>query len=110
VGFVLWLVFGVLTSSPPYQQAMALAQQDQRATAALGSPVEGGRFVSGNITVNNDTGHAELVIPVSGPKGAGKLDVVADKSGERWVLEQALLTVDGTGETIDLLENLAEDL
>ena len=26
--FVLSLVFGVLKSSPPYQQAMALAQQD----------------------------------------------------------------------------------
>jgi hypothetical protein len=108
--FLLSLVFGVLKSSPPYRQAMSLAQQDARVTAALGSPIEASRFISGNIQVSGNSGSAEFRIPISGPKAAGVLEVSATRSGERWVLEKAELTVTGTGERIDLLESAAPDV
>lgn len=106
--FVLWLVFGLLKSSEPYRLAMTMAQADARVAAALGEPVEPSRFLTGNIEVSGDTGHAELTIPLSGPKGRGSLHVVANMSGGRWVVEEAVLTVGQSGERIDFLDQSGE--
>ena len=72
--------------------------------AALGTPIEEGFFVVGNLEVNGSGGFAELAIPVSGPKASGTLYVVADKSGPNWYFSTLELAVEDTGEWIDLLE------
>jgi len=101
---VLWLVFGLLKSSEPYKRAMEMAQGDPRVAAALGEPVEASRVLVGNIEETGETGHAELSIPLCGPKGRGTLSVVANKSRGRWIIEEAVLTVTESDETIDLLK------
>lgn len=106
--FVLWLVFGILKSSEPYKLAMTMAQADARVAAALGAPIEPSRFLTGNIEASDGVGHAELTILLSGPKGRGSLEVVANMSGGRWVVEKAVLTVDQSPERIDLLDQSEE--
>jgi hypothetical protein len=74
-------------------------------TAALGSPVEPGLFTySGNISDAGPIGHAEVVFPISGPKGSGTVYLVADKSGGKWEFKVLEVTLDGTETPINLLD------
>ena len=60
-------------------------------------------MVGGQVNVNNDTGTANLNYSVSGPKGKGVIRVTGEKAGGAWTYSLMQLTVEGTGETIDLL-------
>src|SRR5262249_1138648 len=66
VGAIVAAVFGSMKSSDPYRFAMQTAAQDSRVAAKLGSPVHAGWLISGNISLNNDSGKADLSIPVRG--------------------------------------------
>ncbi|MDJ0819622.1 MAG: cytochrome c oxidase assembly factor Coa1 family protein [Desulfobacterales bacterium] len=106
VGFIvgiLALVFGMMKSSDAYKDALAMAQENQYVQEALGSPIEAGLLVMGNINVNGSSGHADLAIPVSGPYGEGTIYVVASKSAGRWTLLNLVTEIAATNERIDLL-------
>ena len=81
---VLALVFGSMKASEPYKYALDLAQHSPAVIERLGEPIEAGMFVSGNIQVDLAGGHADLAIPISGPKGKGTVYVVAEKIAGRW--------------------------
>jgi len=66
-------VFGMIKSSEPYKHALAQAQSNPQVVAAVGTPIKASFFAGGNINLNNDAGNADLVIPVTGPKGAGTI-------------------------------------
>lgn len=104
-GFALLVVsaFGIMKSSDAYKDAMARVTADTAVQAALGTPIEAGRFVTGNINVNGPSGQANLSIPVSGPKGKAKVQVVATKSAGKWMFSTLVVETEGTGERIDLL-------
>lgn len=97
VGFV----FGVMKTSEPYKFAVARAQADTRVQEALGTPVKTGAIVSGSTNDSGGTGKADLSIPLSGPKGAGTLYVVGEKSGGQWTYSKLTVQVNG-GAAIDL--------
>jgi len=96
-------IFGTIKSSDVYQLALARAQENTAAVAALGSPIEAGFFVSGSINVSGPSGSADLSIPVSGPKGSGTLYVVAKKSAGVWEFTTLELEVADSGGRIDIL-------
>jgi hypothetical protein len=102
------LFFGLqfaFKSSDAYKNAVARVQADPVVTAALGSPVEPGLFTySGNISDAGPIGHAEVVFPISGPKGSGTVYLVADKSGGKWEFKVLEVTLDGTETPINLLD------
>jgi hypothetical protein len=103
IGAIMALVFGAMKSSDVYKTAVARAKADDRVTAALGTPIREGMFVSGSTNASGGSGEADLAIPLSGPKGKGKLYVVATKSAGTWEFSKLLLEVEG-GEKIDLNE------
>ena len=102
---ILAFVFGMMKSSDAYKDALAIAKENQYVQEAIGSPIEAGLLVMGNINVNGSSGHADLAIPVSGPQGSGTLYVVASKSAGRWTMLQLIMDTKETDERIDLLEN-----
>ena len=104
IGVILAVVFGAIKSSDAYTTALHTAQQDPRVIAALGTPIEGGFLVTGNINVHNDRGTAQLDFPISGPKGKAKVHAEADKPGGKWEYSVMQVHVDG-GSTIDLLQH-----
>ena len=71
--FIFKGVLGLLEKSPPYQDGIARAQSSAEVKAALGEPIETDGMVSGNINYSNDTGSADLTVPIKGPKGTGTL-------------------------------------
>ena len=101
---VVTMAFGMIKSSGPYEEAVAAARGDTAVVAALGLPIEEGFFVMGSIEVSPSSGYAELAIPISGPKGGGTIFVVAEKYSGTWTYDQMEVSVDATGEWIDLLD------
>jgi hypothetical protein len=80
---------------PAIAEAMALAQKSAEAGAALGEPIRAGWFVTGAVRNDRRAGFALLTIPVQGSRGRGKLNVVANRVGERWNLESVALRMNG---------------
>ena len=97
------IVFGMMKSSDAYKEAIAMAKSNPYVQEALGSPIEEGMLVMGNINVSGSSGHADLAIPVSGPQGSGTVYVVASKSAGRWTMLTLVVDIRSTNERIDLL-------
>jgi Cytochrome oxidase complex assembly protein 1 len=88
--------------SEPYQYALSLAQHSQVVVEKLGTPISAGRFTGGNLNYENDDADADLLIPVHGSRGEGKVHVVGSKRPGKWRCSELLFVTDRTGETIDL--------
>ena len=104
VGLAVYLVFGLIKSSGPYTEAMEYVSSKPAVTEALGEPIEATFWVTGNVNIENDTGRADLAIPISGPRGDGTIYVEADRSAGQWRLTSVVVEIEQTGERIDLLE------
>ena len=94
-------VFGVLKSTDVYKTALTRAKENSRVTAALGTPIHDGMFVSGNTRVTGGSGQANLAIPISGPNGKGTIYAEATKSAGEWNFSKLAVKIDN-GEMIDL--------
>lgn len=77
-----------LRSSDATKLAIRTAESNPVLVESLGSPLKAGLFLSGNIDVTPVTGHAELAIPISGPKGTGTIYAEARKWDGLWHLER----------------------
>lgn len=95
-------VFGLIKQSDPYRQGLAAAQRHPAVIAALGSPIEPGFFASGNISVDDASGEAELAIPISGPRGKGTLYVEGEKVRGLWTYAHLEVAIEGSPQRIDL--------
>jgi hypothetical protein len=102
VFFIVAIVFGALKSSDAYKMALARAKADPRVVNALGSPIKDGLFISGKTNVSGTSGQADLTVPISGPNGNGTLYFVASKFAGEWTFSKLMVTVEKTGEKIDL--------
>lgn len=100
---VITFVFGMMKQSSAYSEALEIARADPAVVAALGTPIEDGFMVSGNISENGPSGRAELSIPVSGPRGTATIYVEADKSAGAWKFKTLIAELDAGNERIDLL-------
>jgi len=106
VGFFATIFMVVETSfrkSDSYAQALAKARRNPLVIERFGQPLDPGWFGSGNIQVNGPSGSADFEIPITGPKGKGKIYVVAKKSAGRWSFETLEVEAEGEQERINLL-------
>lgn len=104
-GFCVILSFGVLYvigQSGPGDIAFEAAKKSEILREALGEPMEKGWLVNGNVSINNDTGNADLTIPVSGPKGSASVHAVATMVDGVWRFTEVKATIGGRPEPVDL--------
>jgi cytochrome oxidase complex assembly protein 1 len=98
-GLFLWgtlrFVNQMFRSSEPYQAAVQKVEQSPLVAKRLGQPIQIGDIASGNLSTSNTTGHARLSIPISGPLGKGRIIVIAQKFGSRWIYHLIEVRVDG---------------
>jgi len=106
VVLIVTIVFGVIKSSDVYKGALVRAKADPAVEMALGTPIEEGLFVMGNINVSGSSGEANLAIPISGPDDKATIYVVAEKSAGRWIFLTLVVEIKTTGERIDLLKEI----
>ena len=105
VGGFIAAVFGLIKSSEPYQHAVELVTHDPQVAAMLGAPIQTGWLVTGSIHLENDSGTADLVIPVKGRLHNGSVYVLAHKLAGRWSYERITLARDDQQADIDLLHH-----
>ena len=102
LGLIFTVVMGSIKSSDAYKQAVARARANPTVVEKLGTPIQEGYFVTGNINVQNDSGDADLQIPISGPKGKAVVHAVARKSAGKWEYSRLTVAMEGEPE-LDLL-------
>ena len=95
--------FVLMTNSEAAKLAIATAQSNVALAERLGRPLKTGWFISGKIEVTPASGHAELAIPVSGPKDRGTIYAESRKRAGVWQLEMLEFVSKGSGERLDLL-------
>jgi len=105
IGGIFTFVFGIMKSSEPYKHTVEIVTHDPQAIQVLGAPVEIGRLVSGNVNTTEDSGEADLSIPVHGTAHEGKVYVIAKKSSGVWHYEKIQLWVTGESNGLDLLHH-----
>jgi hypothetical protein len=100
---VLLLVELAFQHSEVSRQAEAIAGTNPQVRQLLGEPIAVGEIILGNIHINGSVGHAELTIPISGPRGEGVIHAVANRRDEGWRFAVLQVDVEGKSESIDLL-------
>ena len=104
VALLVTIVFGMIKSSDVYKDALAMARAEPAVEMALGTPIEEGLFVMGNINISGSSGQADLAIPISGPHDKGTIYAVAEKSAGQWTFSVLVVEIKTTGDRIDLME------
>lgn len=98
-------IFTFIRSAGPTDEALALVRANPEAVEALGEPLDTGWWIMGRVDVSGDSGEADLTVPVSGPRGEGKLRIEARRRDGEWEFERLDLDVEGrAGPPIDLLK------
>jgi len=100
------MVLGAAKGITPYHLALERAESHPEVINAIGTPIDPGFFFNGSYQVSGQSGHADLSIPVNGPRGHAVVDVVALKHQGQWIYETMHVTIGRTGNRVDLLEGL----
>lgn len=106
-------IFGVskaLKNSTPYVYALELANNNSEVTAALGENIETDGIFKGDISLKNNSGHADLRIPIEGDIGKGTIVLKGDKYDDDWIYEELYIIIKDTQESINLLEKSLEGI
>ncbi len=101
VGGTFCLTFSLIGHSEVVTLAMQEAQKNPALVEKLGHPIERGFLIFGRMNTDSDDGYARVSIPISGPKGSGKLYLHARKRAGEWTFRT--LTAHVNGEEINLL-------
>lgn len=101
---IFFTVTSMMKESTPYMESYKTATTNSYVIDRLGEPIEQKGTLQGNISIKNNTGEANLTIPLRGPKGEGTIHVIANKYNGKWSYEKMSISIESTKEVIDLLE------
>ena len=93
-----------LKQTDAYTEAVSRAKASSALKAELGEPIEAGLMLSGSVNINNGNGHANITVPVSGPKDEASIHAVADKHNGAWKFSTLTATTKKNGLEINLLK------
>jgi hypothetical protein len=103
VSAVVYIAFSAIKSSDIYRDSLGKAKSNAAVVSALGEPIEAGWQLSGNISVNGNSGNADVKIPVSGPKKSGAIYATAIKKEGKWQFSVLEVEIKGEPQRINLL-------
>jgi hypothetical protein len=105
IGAVVAFIFGIMSlirSSDAYQGAMERVHSSAEVNQYLGTPIEDSLFVTGSLKRGINDSRADLIIPISGPKGQGIVCVEAVFIEQRWRFIVCQVQVNSDSHRIDL--------
>ncbi len=85
-GGTIYSVMMMLRGSEVHDMAYERATTDPRVIERLGSPIEEGMMVQGQISYSNDDGAAVLQIPIKGPTTKAQINVTAERTDGAWII------------------------
>lgn len=120
VGVILLFVFGAgaaffgiknfVKNATPYEYAVEQAINNPEVLQLLGDPVETDGVMSGNVSIQNESGSANFTVPLKGSLGTGTLVVVAERFDGEWVYEDLVVIVNDSQNEINLLAKNLEGI
>jgi len=69
-------------------------------------PIDKLAIMEGNSVYSNENKNVEITVRVSGPKGKAKMDISAEKSGEKWEYKSIKVRIKKTKQEIQVLKNI----
>lgn len=102
VGALIGGIFFGLAHSEAYRLGVAKLQESSDVAQVLGTPIVTGA-PTGDISLADDSGRANLSFSASGPKGSGAVTLQAIKKGGVWTIRRLQLKVDGRDDVIDVV-------
>ena len=95
-----------IRDNPLHKQSVELARKNEAIVAELGLPIEGGLISEGILEIEDlgEHGHADCVIPISGPKGSARLFVKATLSEKKWTIDHLKASLTTSGKMITLVK------
>ena len=103
---VMGSVFAAMKNSDAAKESVLKAQANALVVQKLGAPIQEGWLVSGSINVSTTSGDADLAVPISGPKGQGKIYVTAHKGAGAWDYQVMVAVIEGSNQRINLLSDV----
>ena len=102
---VFGFAFNVLRDSEAAQAALRESQASTTLIEEIGEPMKMGWFLEGGVNVDaaNNSGDADILVPIKGPKGTASVHAIGIREGGVWTMQEMTATVEGTGNTVDLL-------
>lgn len=110
IGGVIYKVADSIKESEPYTYAYEAAIENEKVIAYLGIPIETDGIGNTNYKYSNGNTTASLTIPISGPKGKGKIVVVGNKVDSEWQYEELYVLIKNTQTKINLLDKSLEGI
>jgi hypothetical protein len=98
-------VFAAMKNSDVAKESLVRAQANPLLMQKLGTPIQEGWLVSGSINVSTTSGDADLAVPISGPKGQGKIYITAHKGAGAWDYQVMVAAIEGSDQRINLLSD-----
>ena len=95
-------IFAFVRQSGAYAGALERARASPEVVGAIGTPINDGFFVLGNVEVSGPSGRANLAIPIRGPKGEAMIYVEASMMMGEWRFDREIVQVAKDSERIDL--------
>ena len=114
IGFgltILAFVMHLLRNSDAAKEGLAMAQKSPALVSLLGEPIEIGWLVTGGTQTNGSRTTADISIPLSGPKGSGRLQVAGERNTPApWNFRVVTFTpsTGGVERSVDLLHQPTE--
>ena len=94
----------MLSDSDVSKMALAAAESNPVVKQRLGDRIKRGFFTSGSIEIDGSSGHANLEIPIRGPRGKATVYAVAKKSAGIWKFETLDVAFDEASPRVNLLQ------
>ena len=104
VGFVIVasVMHSLVTSTRAYKQAIAIAQSSQQVQSTLGTGIKVILPLTGFTTKEKGEQFIQFSVRITGSKGSGRLNAVANEINDVWEFSRLSLTLDRTAQRIDL--------
>ena len=96
-GGMIYLVMSTLKNSEVARESVGRAQSNPVLMEKLGTPIQMGVWIGGSVDTTSAGGRANLVIPISGPRGKGTLMVFARKADGEWHYLTMYVMIQGGG-------------
>jgi hypothetical protein len=100
-------IFAAMKNLDVAKESLLRAQKNALVVQKLGTPIAEGWLVSGSFNISPTSGDADLAVPISGPKGQGKIYVTAQKRAGLWSYSVMEAAIDGSDQRINLLSDVA---
>ncbi len=91
-----------MKSSESYQMAVTTATNSPEVQAELGTPIQPGMMVQGDINSSASAESANLSFLLKGPKASATVHFAGRKTDGKWDIRDFTVTVWGSGKTITL--------